>query len=108
MMAVRKKTVRKVTKKRGPVQCVVKHGSGKCESYDERKVYGSVYAACWVAHMSHPKCHKFAVKVAAEVTKTIKKKKEMHATHIHAHVIKHLKKHSKEAAYMYEHHKDVS
>jgi len=58
--------------------------------------------------MSHSKCHVYAVKVSKAITKHIKKKKEMHARHIHKHVVKHLKKHSKEAAYMYEHHMDVS
>jgi len=49
-MAVRRKTVRKAVKRAKKMDlCVVKHGSGKCENYDERKVYGSVYAACWVA-----------------------------------------------------------
>jgi len=53
-----KKSVKKVAKKKparktfkgtiSPAHCVVKHRSGICETYDERKVYGSVYAACWI------------------------------------------------------------
>jgi len=115
-----KKAVGTTTAKRKPVRkaqkrpmfkeehCVVKHGTKVCERYDERKVYGSVYAACFVAHMNDDLCEKYANSVAQHITKIIKRKKEMHAKEISEHVHKKLKKHSKEAAYLFKHHQDVS
>jgi len=113
---VAKKTTRKAPKykpliprKPGePLHCVVKHRTGKCEKYDERKVYGSVYAACYVCHMKDKNCAKIANEVSQHVTKFIRKHKKIHTKHITAHAVKHLKKHSKKAAFMYQTHMDVS
>jgi len=118
----KKKTVKKSVKKTSrktykpliprepgePLHCVVKHRTGKCEKYDERKVYGSVYAACYVCHMKHASCAKIANEVSKHVTKFIRKHKKVHTKHITKHAIKHLKKHSKKAAFMYKTHMDIS
>ena len=42
------------------IHCVVKRGRTECSGYDERKVYGSTYAACYVVRMSEQECEKIA------------------------------------------------
>ena len=97
---------KRATRKSG---CVVQRRKEKlCHPYDERKVYGSVYASCYVTRMKHRTCEKVADKVAKAVTSQVKRKKEVHAHTISTLVTKELKKHSKAAAFMYETHRDIT
>ena len=80
---------------------------GHVEAFDERKVYGSCYAACLNAHISHQQSEKIASKVSAEVKKWAGKKKRMNSDQIFGQVIAALKKHDKDAAFMYETHRDI-
>ncbi len=48
--------------------CVVKRASGKCEGYDERKLYRSIYTACYVAQVKGEKCGEIANAVAKFIT----------------------------------------
>ncbi len=89
--------------------CIVKRSkSGLCEAYDERKVYGSAYAACYVVLMNERECEKVAGSVARSVTKLVRAKKEMESKDIARHVMKELKKHNSHAAFMYETHRDIA
>src|SRR3989344_3253139 len=65
--------------------------------YDERKVYGSAYAACYVVMLNHRACEKIANKVTKNITTLVHKKKTISSTEIFHHVIRELKKHNKNA-----------
>ena len=55
--------------------CIVKRRTGACELYDEKKVYGSVYAACSVVHMDELECERIAEDITTQITTHLKKKK---------------------------------
>lgn len=89
--------------------CIVKRNkTGLCEAYDERKVYGSAYAACYVVMMDERECERIAGFVAKSVTKLVRGKNEMESKDIARHVAKELKKHNPHVAFMYETHRDLS
>ena len=81
---------------------------GHLEKYDDRKVYGSCYAACSAAGMSEKECEATAETVTKDVNKWVKAKKNVKSSEIFRLVSKLLKKHNKEVAFLYETHLDVS
>lgn len=82
--------------------------AGHKEKFDERKVYASCYAACLNAQL-HPKAaENICEAVSKEIKKWIKTKTAVTSTQIFKELIRTLKKHSKEAAFMYETHRDIS
>ena len=102
----------KKTRKHGHkenVHCVVKREKERlCHGYDERKVYGSTYAACYVVQMSEKECEKVADAVAKKVTKFVHGKKMVSSKEIAKQVTKELSQHSKNAAFTYKTHRDIS
>lgn len=88
--------------------CIVKRRSGLCEGYDERKVYGSVYAACYVVRLSEPECELVANTVAKSVTRHVHSKKEVTSADLHHLVVKELRKRNQDAAFMYDTHRDLA
>ncbi len=90
------------------VHCIVKRGSSLCEGYDERKVYGSAYAACYVVLMNERECERISSTVAKSVTRLVHAKKEIASKDIARHIVKELKKHNPHAAFMYETHRDLA
>lgn len=87
--------------------CIVKR-RGHCEDYDERKVYGSCYFACRSSHMAEMGSERISSKVCRSVNRWLKGRKEVSSNSIFKYVIRELKKHSKDAAFMYETHRDIS
>ncbi len=91
--------------------CVVKR-KGRMEKYDEKKVYGSVYAACFVVKMSKKACERVSGAVVGRITKWVKaesrKKICVNTADIFRKVTAELKKHDKDAAFMYGTHRDIS
>ncbi|MBI2040794.1 MAG: hypothetical protein HYT16_01705 [DPANN group archaeon] len=91
--------------------CVVKR-KGRIEKYDEKKVYGSVYAACFVVRLSKKACENVAKSVAGRITKWVKaeskKKICVNTSDIFRKTTTELKRHDKDAAFMYETHRDIS
>ena len=81
---------------------------GHKEKFDERKVYGSVYAACKICEMPEKNCEKIAKSVSKGIKSMVKKKNIVSSEDIFRNVVKILKKHHKDAAFMYETHRDVS
>ncbi|MBI2651889.1 hypothetical protein HYX00_00355 [Candidatus Woesearchaeota archaeon] len=77
---------------------------GHKETFDERKVYGSVYAACASAHCDEVKCEKIAEEVTEKIKRFIKNKKETKSTEIRKKIESELKKKDKELAFFYEQH----
>lgn len=81
---------------------------GHTEKYDERKVYASVYAACLVLRMSDEEAELIANLIAHDVSREFRKTHEVTAHAIHNFVVTELKKYNKDAAYIYDTHKDIS
>lgn len=90
------------------VHCIVKRATGLCEGYDERKVYGSTYAACYVVRMGEKECEQIANEVAKRVTRFVHKKKEVSSKMVAREAAKELRKRNKHAAFMYETHRDIA
>ena len=89
--------------------CIVKRSpSGTCAAYDERKVYGSAYAACYVVMMGEKECERIAGTVAKNISRFVHRKKEVRSAQIAKEVARELRKHNKHAAFMYETHRDLA
>lgn len=82
--------------------------AGKLEKFDERKVYASCYSACLSTHMDKKEAEKICSKITNEIKKWIKPKKTVTSDQIFKQQIKLLKKHDKDAAFMFETHRDVA
>lgn len=50
---------------------------GHIHPFDEKKLYGSCYAACLSAHVEHTKAEKISEMVTREIKKWIKPKKKL-------------------------------
>jgi len=82
---------------------------GHKEKFDERKLYASVYAACVLTEsMKEKECEKEANTVTKQVKKWMSSKKEVSSEDIFRIAAQSLRKHHKDAAFMYETHRDVS
>ncbi len=91
------------------IGCVVKRGrQGACYPYDEKKIYGSVYGACYSVLMGERECERVSGEVSRAVTKHLVKRKSVSSEQIAKMVVKELKKRNPHAAFMYETHRDIS
>jgi transcriptional regulator NrdR family protein len=81
---------------------------GHTEEFDERKIYGSVFAALESLRMTDEEAEAITVMVLADIKEITKKKKELTAHFLHSEVVKSLKKYHPDAAYLYDTHKDLS
>ncbi len=86
--------------------CIVKR-ERHVEDFDERKVYASCYAACLSAHIRHLEAELICDKVAKEVKIMVMKRKIIKSKELSMIVVKAIAKHDKNAAFMYETHKDI-
>lgn len=100
----KKDTAKKIEKE---LTLVVKR-RGHREHFDERKVYGSIYAACSNCELHEKECEKLAEQVVNELKKVLVGKKEINSTEIFGLVISVLAKYHEDAALMYELHRDIS
>ena len=81
---------------------------GNKEMFDERKVYASCYAACISTHLSKKEAEIICEKVAKDIKSWVKNKKDVSSTQIFKQTIKLMKSYDKNAAFMYETHRDIS
>ena len=81
---------------------------GHQQEFDEKKVYGSVYAACLSAHVKKEEAEKIADLVAKEVTKWVDEKEEVSSDAIFKKVGEELETLNKDASFMYKTHRDIS
>ncbi len=82
---------------------------GHKEKFDERKVYASCYEACLsCCHYNKKEAEKICEKVTKSIKAWIKNKEQVSSREVFKTVTKEIKKHSKEAAFMYETHRDIS
>lgn len=93
--------------KKVPKYCIVKR-RGHIEKFDERKVYASCYAACLSSHIEHIKAEKICEKVTKVIKIWIKKKKQTDSSEIFKKTTSTIKRYDKDAAFMYETHRDIS
>ena len=82
---------------------------GHKERFDERKVYASCYEATLsCCNYDKKKTEKICEQISRSVKKWMANKTAITSEQIFKFVIKKLRKHSKEAAFMYESHRDIS
>lgn len=81
---------------------------GHKQEFDEKKVYASSYAACLSAHVDKAEAEHIAELVTREIKKWIDDKEEVSSQQIFEQVSDELRHLSKEAAFMYSTHRDVS
>jgi len=77
---------------------------GHTEKFDEKKVYGSVYAACASAHYDESKCEAISDAVTKKIKQFVKNKKRVDSSEIRRRVGSELKKKEEELAFFYEQH----
>lgn len=77
---------------------------GHKEKFDEKKVYGSVYAACASAHYDEMRCEKTAADITSKMKKFVKAKKTINSSEIRKKIENELKKKDEELAFFYEQH----
>jgi len=87
--------------------CIVKR-KGHTEEFDERKVYASCYAACINTQMKAKEAEKICEKVAKDLKAWATKRRYAKSSEIFDKVTAAIKKHDKNAAFMYETHRDIS
>lgn len=94
------------TKQKTCTHCIVKRHE-HTEEFDERKVYATCYRACKNASLDDKKAEKIGEKVSAEIKEGVGKKKCITSRAIFERLTRTLKKHDKNAAFMYETHRDI-
>ena len=82
---------------------------GHKETYDERKVYASVYAASLNAHLDKISAEKIAEKVSRGVTSWLgSEQSAVTSENIFKKVIELLKSENRDVSFMYETHRDLA
>ncbi|MBS3114203.1 hypothetical protein J4448_03805 [Candidatus Woesearchaeota archaeon] len=77
---------------------------GHKEMFNEKKIYGSVYAACASAHYDEMRCEKIAEEITETIKRFVKNKKEIQSIEIRKKIENELKKKDEELAFFYEQH----
>ena len=77
---------------------------GHKEKFDEKKIYGSVYAACASAHYDEIKCERIAEEITQQIKKFVRNKKEIQSIEIRKKIEVELNKKNEELAFFYEQH----
>lgn len=83
---------------------VVVKRKGHKEKYDEKKVYGSIYAACASAHYDEMQCEKLSEQITGKINKFVKNRKIIQSTKLREKIENELKKKDEELAFFYEQH----
>jgi len=81
---------------------------GREEHFDERKIYASCYAACLGTQMKHKQAETICEKVCKDMKVWVNDKAEINSTQIFRQMVKAIGKYSKEAAFLYETHRDIA
>ncbi len=81
---------------------------GEVQAFDARKVYGSVYAACAITGMRERECEDAADAISKKIERMMHGAKVMPSTTITKFVTIELRKRNKDAAFMYETHRDIA
>ena len=83
---------------------------GREESYKEKKVLDSCYFACRSSHLTDSESKRISKAVAKQITAFVKKarKGQISSDDIFKMLAKTLRKYNKDAAFLYETHRDIS
>lgn len=81
--------------------------AGHNETYDDHKLYASIFSACQAVREPVGSAELIADKVIKDIQKWIDKKHEVTSNDIRRHAAQHLKVYNPDAAYMYLHHRVV-
>lgn len=84
---------------------IVKRSPGHSETYDERKLYASIYASCLAVRAPVGSAEITAEKVCHDMQAWLSKKPEVTANDIRRIASTHLTAYHPDAAYMYKHHR---
>jgi transcriptional regulator NrdR family protein len=87
---------------------LVEKKDGLCEKFDEKKAYKKFCNSCLNAHLSKKESSAIANKSIKDLKKSIKNRKKINSNALFKKNIKILKKYSKEAAFLYETHRDIN
>lgn len=79
--------------------------AGHTEEYDNRKLYGSIYASALASREPTGSAELIAEKVVAQVEKWLENKHEVTSNDIRAQAAKHLHVINPDAAFQYKHHR---
>ena len=80
---------------------------GHTESYDERKLYASIYAACLVVRDTPEAAELVAEKVTKDIASWLKDKSEVTAADLRRHSAHALHAYNADAAYAYLHYRTL-
>ena len=78
------------------------------ETFNEKKLYASIYRSCLSAQLPKKNCQRIAKKIYSHVVKILRKQQCLLSEEVSATVTKAMAKHQKELAFMYKTHKDLS
>ncbi len=85
---------------------IIKRTPGHNETYDERKLYASIYAACLSQHTPTGEAELTANKVCKDIQPWLSDKPEIASSDLRRKASEYLKIYNPDAAYMYaRHHK---
>ena len=87
---------------------IVKRAPGHSESYDERKLYASIYASCLSVRTPEGEAELTADRVCRDIDPWISNKQEVTSGDIRRKAAEHLTVYNAHAAYMYKHHRVIS
>lgn len=82
--------------------------AGHNEQFESRKVYASVYAACLAVRAQSSDAELVANEVAKDLDKWVSDKHSVTSNQIATEVVRVLKLYNSDAAYLFEHHRDIS
>jgi transcriptional regulator NrdR family protein len=82
--------------------------AGHHESFDQKKVYASVYAACLAVRAQANDAELIASEVTKDINAWLADKKTVSSAEIANEVARSLKLYNSDAAFLYRHHRDIS
>lgn len=89
----------------GAIDIIKRNGRRPTESYERKKLYDSIVAACLSVQTAHGHAETIARKVTDEVEKWLETRPEVTSHDIRRITVSHLKNHHPDAAYLYEQHR---
>lgn len=81
---------------------------GHKEEFDSKKLYASIVAACVTLRMTQEQAELIAQSVTNDIESEIKDKNVVTSRILHRLAADSLNKYNPEAAYIYDHHRDIS
>ena len=87
---------------------LVEKRDGRCEKFDGEKAYNIFCRVALNAHLTEKEAGKLADKAMKDLNQFLKTKRKIKSTELFKQKIKILNKYDKEAAFLYETHRDVN